>query len=116
MAKIIQREWTSTGRETRCLRQSTHARAPNKPTCMPRKAEEWRRAKTFNIRRSRISWLNSERVALANGFDLTRIGQLAWLLRSTVQNCVRRGKRSHSGLRLAHGHEGQREEEVKTIK
>jgi|RhiMetdeSRZDD1v2_1073273.scaffolds.fasta_scaffold1930296_2 hypothetical protein len=37
-------------------------------------------------------------------------------LRSTVQNCVRRGKRSHSGLRLAHGHEGQREEEVKTIK
>lgn len=104
------------GRATRCLRQATHARAPNKPACMPRKAEEWRRAKTFNIWRSRISRLNPERVALANGFDITWIVQLGWLLRSTVQNCVRRGKRSHSGLRLAHGHEGQREEEAKTIK
>ena len=83
---------------------------------MPRKAEEWRRAKTFNIRKSRISRLNSERVDLANGFDITWIVQLAWLLRSTVQNCVRRGKRSHSGLRLTHGHEAQPEEEAKTIK
>jgi hypothetical protein len=71
-----------------------------------------------DIQHTEIKNLTAElgAVALANGFDITWIVQLAWPLRSRWQNCVRRGKRSHSGLRLAHGHEGQREEEAKTIK